>query len=183
MSTSSNIKFLPINRISCDDPMWESIRAGKKFNVIGIVVSVGEIQEISTKNNRLLTKRNITLGDASGKTVVWTAWRYEAQKKYDNNPVIVLKGALFNVEYHNLTTNFRTIIQINPDLPEAHKLREWYDTVGKNSVGKNKIESCITLLEAESHNPEVGGIPYHFSQLGVITLLNSTEAIYKACPK
>ncbi|KAI4471652.1 replication factor a 1 rfa1 [Holotrichia oblita] len=69
-----------------------------------------------------------------------TLWGQEAEN-FDgtSNPIIAIKGAKVG-EFgggKNLGTTMNGILKINPDIPEAHRLRGWYDNSGMHKEMKN----------------------------------------------
>ena len=72
--------------------------------------------------------------DRSGKVVSLTIWGAEAEG-FDGStcPVIALKGCkVSDFGGRSLSTQFSTLMNLDPDIPEAHQLRGWFDSVGKN---------------------------------------------------
>ena len=81
-----------------------------------------------------ITKRDIQLVDRSGKVVNLTLWGSEAEA-FDGSscPVIALKGCkVSDFGGRSLSTQFSSLMNVDPDIPEAHQLRGWFDSVGKN---------------------------------------------------
>lgn len=109
-------------------------------DVIGICKDVGELQVFTARsNNREMKKRDLTLVDASNASITYTIWGDEAVN-FDGHlqPVILLKGARIN-EFNggkSLSAGTSTCMKINPDIPEGHKLRGWYDNGGADNVDK-----------------------------------------------
>ncbi|KAL6497327.1 hypothetical protein OROGR_029256 [Orobanche gracilis] len=80
-------------------------------------------------NNETVPKRDITIADETKKTVVVSLWGDHATNvgqelldMSDNSP-----GCL------SLSAVSKSIIAVNPDTPEAKRLRSWYDSEGKDS--------------------------------------------------
>ena len=74
--------------------------------------------------------------DRSGRVVQCTLWGDEAEK-FDGSqsPVIAIKGCkVSDFGGKSLSTQFSSVTLINPDIPEAHQLRGWYDNVGKDEA-------------------------------------------------
>ena len=93
---------------------------------MGIAKTTGDIQELTARQtNRQLKKRDINIVDESNTAVTLTLWGTQAEQ-FDgaNTPVLAIKGARIG-EFNgakNLSTINSTVIQIDPDLPQAHKL-------------------------------------------------------------
>ena len=78
-------------------------------------------------------------------------------------------------------------------MPEAHKLRGWYDNIGCTSqmtsisVGKGTgaggvSTSWKTLAEVKSENLGNGDKPDYYTTKAKVTLINMERALYRACP-
>ena len=77
--------------------------------------------------------------DTSGKVVTCTLWAAEAEG-FDGSscPVVALKGVkVSDFGGRSLTTQFSTVMTLDPDIPESFQLRGWFDNVGKNEVGSS----------------------------------------------
>ncbi|KAL0838920.1 hypothetical protein ABMA28_016932 [Loxostege sticticalis] len=182
--------FVPINTIAEKSP--DTI-----IDVIGVCKSAGDLQELTAKSTgKLLKKREVMLVDSSGGAVTLTLWGNEAEKfEGSTNPVILAKGARLT-EFNgskSLSYLASTMLRLNPDLPEAHKLRGWYDNGGadmdivnisaKSGMYTGGSNEWITFAEAESRQLGSGEKGDYFSLLGVLTFTFSENAIYKACPQ
>lgn len=66
--------------------------------------------------------------------VTCTLWGTEAEEFVGTNfPVVAVKGAkVSDFGGRSLSTTFSSVMVVNPDIPEAHMLRGWYDSAGKN---------------------------------------------------
>ncbi|NWW32967.1 RFA1 protein, partial [Panurus biarmicus] len=99
-------------------------------DVIGICKSYEDVTKITVKaNNREVSKRNVHLMDTSGKLVTATLWGNEAEQ-FDGSrqPVIAIKGArVSDFGGRSLSVLSSSTVVINPDSPEAFKLRGWYE--------------------------------------------------------
>lgn len=104
--------------------------------MIGVCKSAGELSSITTKTtNRKLNKRELQLMDRSGCVVNCTLWAMEADE-FDGSqcPVVAFKGVkVSDFGGRSLSTMMNSVMILNPDIPEAHQLRGWFDSVGKNT--------------------------------------------------
>lgn len=83
-------------------------------------------------------------------------------------------------------------IKINPDMPEAHKLRGWYDNVGSSAVtssisasrgpGGGSGGSYKTFAEAKFENLGNGEKPDYYNVKAMVAMINKERALYMACP-
>lgn len=90
----------------------------------------------------------------------------------------------------NLSVLMSSIMKINPDIPEAHRLRGWYDNAGKNgdmtnisarSAGglQSQWLTFRQVKEQKLGNNERGDF---YQCKATILLVNSNNCYYKACP-
>ncbi|XP_063384031.1 replication protein A 70 kDa DNA-binding subunit [Cydia fagiglandana] len=182
--------FVPINEIG-------NKNTDSLLDVIGVCRAASDVQELTARSTgKLLKKREVTLVDSTGGAVVLTLWGGEAES-FDgsSNPVVSAKGARL-AEFNgskSLSCLASTMIRLNPDLPEAHKLRGWYDNGGANmdivnisarsgAYGGGSGE-WITFSEAEAKQLGSGDKGDYYSLLGVLTFTFADNAVYKACPQ
>jgi replication factor A1 len=82
----------------------------------------------------MIPKRDITLADESRKTVVVSLWNdlatgigQELLDMADQSPVIAIKSLkVGDFQGVSLSTISRSNVVINPESPEAKKLKSWY---------------------------------------------------------
>ncbi|XP_063536255.1 replication protein A 70 kDa DNA-binding subunit [Cydia strobilella] len=182
--------FVPINEIG-------NKNTDSLLDVIGVCRAASDVQELTARSTgKLLKKREVTLVDSTGGAVALTLWGGEAES-FDgsSNPVVSAKGARL-AEFNgskSLSCLASTMIRLNPDLPEAHKLRGWYDNGGANmdivnisarsgAYGGGSGE-WITFSEAEAKQLGSGDKGDYYSLLGVLTFTFADNAVYKACPQ
>ncbi|KAB7497154.1 Replication protein A DNA-binding subunit [Armadillidium nasatum] len=169
----------------------ENIELGKFIDVIAICKNVDEIS--MTGNN--IKKRDIQIVDYSGVEILLTLWDKQADGFDDyQNSVIVVKGAAVK-EYNGryLSVSSSSIVQINPDIEESHKLRKWYEEVRCNLQAENHSQmersgegmrndlKMVGEVLALAENLENGGREYCFVKATIIHL-NKNNCMYKACP-
>ncbi|KAL7283639.1 hypothetical protein ACG7TL_003075 [Trametes sanguinea] len=102
-------------------------------DVIGIVKEVGELSTITSKaTNKEIPKRDLTVVDKSRFSVRVTLWGKQAEQyNATDQPVVAFKGAkVGDFQGRSLSVMSSSSIFINPDIPEAHLLRGWYDSIG-----------------------------------------------------
>ncbi|KAH9644803.1 hypothetical protein HF086_007891 [Spodoptera exigua] len=187
---SIKFEFVPINDIATKN-------VDTLLDVIGVCKAAADLQELTARSTgKLLKKRELTLVDNSGGAVVLTLWGKEAESFEGNsNPVIAVKGARLS-EFNgskSLSCLASSMIRQNPDLPEAHKLRGWYDNGGADMEIVNisaraggytgGSSEWITFSDAEARQLGSGDKGDYFSLLGVLTFTFADNAVYKACPQ
>ncbi|ERE67969.1 replication protein A DNA-binding subunit [Cricetulus griseus] len=144
----------------------ESKSKDSLVDIIGICKSYEDSTKITVKSsNREVAKRNIYLMDMSGKVVTATLWGEDADK-FDGSrqPVMAIKGArVSDFGGRSLSVLSSSTIIVNPDIPEAYKLRGWFDSEGQalDGVSISDLRSggaggnntnWKTLYEAKSEN-------------------------------
>ncbi|KAK4526405.1 hypothetical protein GAYE_SCF23G4319 [Galdieria yellowstonensis] len=115
----------------------ENVNAGEFCDVLGIVKDVSELSSVvSRTTGSTLVKRTVVLMDDTLKSIRLTLWKDNAEKlltSAEGNPVLLCKGVRrgdFNGISLDATT--QSCFEVNPDIKEAHELRGWYETTGKN---------------------------------------------------
>ncbi|KAI4487913.1 hypothetical protein M0802_011732 [Mischocyttarus mexicanus] len=179
--------FVPINSI-------ERKEKNDIVDILGIVKSYEEIQLLKARTTgRELKKRDITLVDESNTMICLTLWGAEAEN-FDgsNNPIIAIKGARIG-EFNggkNISTLMTSVVQIDPDIPEAHKLRGWYSSIGISDQAKSlsttnagsmsgewlNLQEACDMINADNSKPVI------FNCKLFVSLIKSENVLYKACP-
>jgi len=91
----------------------------------------------AAKTKKEILKRSIILADKSLLSVEVTFWG-DAAEKYNEDlkfQVVAVKACKVS-EYEggkSLSASFGSRVHLNPDKPEAHALRAWFDNQGKNA--------------------------------------------------
>ncbi|NP_001380998.1 replication protein A 70 kDa DNA-binding subunit [Rattus norvegicus] len=174
----------------------ESKSKDSLVDIIGICKSYEDATKITVKsNNREVAKRNICLMDMSGKVVTATLWGEDADK-FDGSrqPVMAIKGArVSDFGGRSLSVLSSSTVLVNPDIPEAYKLRGWFDSEGQalDGVSISDLRSggtggsntnWKTLYEAKSENLGQGDKADYFSTVATVVFLRKENCMYQACP-
>ncbi|XP_055906413.1 replication protein A 70 kDa DNA-binding subunit [Eupeodes corollae] len=180
--------LVPISQIA-------SIEPKAAVDTIGICRDVGELQTFTSRANKEFKKRELTLVDLSNAAVQLTLWGDEAEKfESGSQHVILIKGARVS-EFgggKSLSMGAGSVMKINPDIPEGHRLRGWFDNGGganiSNSVstrtgGGSYNTDWISFYEARTKNLGTGEKPDYFQCKAVVRLIRSANSTYKACPQ
>ncbi|XP_050257037.1 replication protein A 70 kDa DNA-binding subunit B [Quercus robur] len=196
----TTFNFVPI------DSLGPYVNGMELVDVIGVVQNVSPTMSIRRKsNNDTIPKRDITIADETKKTVVVSLWNdlatsvgQELLDIADKSPIVAIKSLkVGEFQGVSLSTLSRSVALVNPDLPEAKKLRSWYDSEGKESslasVGsgmspssKSGLRSMYSDRVSLSHiqkNPSLGEEkPVFFSIRGYISFIKPDQAMwYRAC--
>lgn len=141
-----------------------------------------------------------------------TLWGGEAEN-FDGSsqPVVVVKGAKIT-EWgggKTLTASMGSVLKINPDLPESHRLRGWFDNGGmgadstnisakyniffltvlylityffrfRSSIGFSTPWMCFREVQDQGLGSSDKGD--YYQNKATVLLAKSENALYKACP-
>lgn len=105
-------------------------------DVVGILKSADDVTQIVSKTTQKpYDKRELVLVDDSGFSVRVTVWGKTATD-FDVSPesVIAFKGVrVSDFGGRSLSLLSSGTMAVNPDIPEAHKLKGWYDASGRDN--------------------------------------------------
>ncbi|XWS47924.1 hypothetical protein CRYUN_Cryun13aG0027900 [Craigia yunnanensis] len=192
--------FVPI------DQLGPYVNGRELVDIIGVVQSVTSLSNIKRKiDNENIPKRDMTVADETKTTVVVSLWNELAnnvgQELFDiadKSPIVAIKSLkVGDFQGVSLSTLGKSTVLINPDIPEAKKLRSWYDSEGKGSSmasissglspsSKNGARSMYTDRVSLSHitgNQSLGDDkPAFFSIKAFVSLIRPEQAMwYHAC--
>lgn len=123
--------FVPIDNL-------KNIQPNKHIDLLGNVHNVSPLSKLTSKAGKELTKRTMTIVDESLLSVEVTLWNERAHEYNEEtcagNPVIAFKSLRVS-EFggRSLSASWNSQIKINPNLPKAKKLKEWYKEKGISS--------------------------------------------------
>nr|CAD1837939.1 unnamed protein product [Ananas comosus var. bracteatus] len=191
------------------DQLGSYVNGRELVDVIGVVQNVSPTLSIRRKsNNETIPKRDITIADDSNKTVTVSLWNdlatnigQELLDMVDTAPIVAIKSLkllIIILDFRvSLSTLTKSTVLINPDLPEAKKLKSWYDSEGKGasmaSVGSDIVSSSRTglrsmysdrvFLSQITNDPSLGqDKPVFFSISVYISLIKADQTMwYRAC--
>lgn len=117
-------------------------------DLLGVVTSVGPSVVMTRKDGTQTQKRTLQLRDMSGRSVGLTFWgnfcdvegqQLQLQCGSSFNPILALIGArISDFRGRSVSTIGSTQLKINPDFPDAERLRQWYITEGM-------VTACLSL--------------------------------------
>ncbi|XP_060902628.1 replication protein A 70 kDa DNA-binding subunit [Labrus mixtus] len=189
---SSDVPMVQCDFVSIAD--LESREKDSTIDVIGVCKSVDEVTRLTTKSNKEVSKRTIGLMDMSGKLVTVTLWG-ETAETFDGSgqPILAIKGAkLSDYGGRSISASFSSTLMINPDIPEAYKLRGWYDKEGYAMEGQSLTESkggggggntnWKTLSDVKTEHLGHGDKADYYTCIATIVYLRKENCLYQACP-
>lgn len=112
----------------------ERVESGKNVDVLGIVQEVGDVQSLtSKKTGKELQKSEVTLVDETGVQVKLTLWGKQAINAQNdikpNSAVAFRRARVSDFGGVSLSGGNATV---EPNIPEASTLKEWWETQGKS---------------------------------------------------
>ncbi|KAJ3642875.1 hypothetical protein Zmor_025624 [Zophobas morio] len=166
---------------------------GTIVDVIAVCKSVSELQTFTSKStNRDLKKKEVLLVDQSKTGICLTLWGMNAESfNHSDQPVVSLKNAKICEFRGNktITPVMGSLLKVNPDIPDAYKLRKWFDLDG-NQVEFNNVSAkttignvpWMTFKEAQRYSQDHGDQGFYFQTYATILLIRVDRAVYKSCP-
>mmetsp|Transcript_32940 Transcript_32940/g.45216 ORF Transcript_32940/g.45216 Transcript_32940/m.45216 type:complete len:313 (+) Transcript_32940:715-1653(+) len=149
-------------------------------DLYGIIVMVGESQDIKTKAGKEVQRRNITLGDRSGNSIELTLWGDFAKVEYENSiaSVLAVKGVrVSDFNEKSLSSTFSSDLQLNPDIPECNELKQWYNSQGGTDYQFNTVTHSRGGGAGGAGGPRSTGI-HPISQMKEEAMVNPETATY-----
>eukprot|EP00898_Chlorokybus_atmophyticus_P003888 jgi/Chlat1/44/ChrspC237719S08584 len=195
-------KFVPIEELGLHLPKEGcDIRRVPLIDVVGVVQKAGPLSSIKRKSDGTeLMKRDITITDESSRTVQLTLWNKlaeDAATSVNENDVVAVRGVRVN-DFNgvSLSTVTKSQLTTSPGVPEAEKLRRWWDSEGSHSpltplnagmpsASKGMRGSTERKFIKELTAEGVGqSKPEYFTLKAKIVFIKPDQQLwYNACPK
>ncbi|KAH8099587.1 replication factor-a protein [Cristinia sonorae] len=167
-------------------------------DIIAVVKEVGEATEFTSKFNKTSLKRELTVVDQSGYSVRLTLWGKTAEKwNHTDQPIVAFKGLkVGDFGGRTLSMAGSSSYEVNPDIPESHGLRGWFDSVGSaasfqshtntfsgsgGAVNFNRA-AMLSIEEVKTKDLGNGDKADFFSTRATVMHLKSDNIAYPACP-
>ena len=199
INDDSNIPKVQFNFIKLNE--IETIENNQIIDVLGILKNIDEKKEIISKSTgKPYDRRDITIVDQSQMEVNVGLWNKYA-REFNLNPgtPIAIKGCKVN-EFNGKQLSLipSATIFSNPNLPEAYKLKGWYDNEGsienfkslKNSIfsnSNNNLNSKDSILHRTSiklaHEMKLGfnEKPDYFTIKASVSFIKPDNFSYPSC--
>ncbi|KAK1692650.1 hypothetical protein QYE76_009347 [Lolium multiflorum] len=168
---------------------------GAMLDLLGVVTSVSPSSTVTKKNGVKTSKRVLQLKDVSGCSVEITFWGnfcdaegQQLQLLCDSgsSPILALKsGRIGDFNGRSVGTISSSCLNINPDFPEAERLRQWYITEGKNaaftslSVGWTDVRNTVAQIKEEDMGKSEK--PDWITVMGTVWNIKTDNFCYPAC--
>lgn len=192
--TGTDIPAIQFNFVPISD--IENKERNCILDVLGIVKSAADLQILTSRTTgKELKKRDLNLVDESNAMVCLTLWGSLAEEfDSSSNPVLAIKGARVG-EFNggkNLSTLMSSLVQFDPDIPAAHRLRGWFSTIGRNEEVKSISKALgggagggsgpwLSFQEAVDLKLGHAGVDV-YTVKAVINMIRVENALYKSCP-
>ena len=112
----------------------QAVEKDTTIDIIGVLKDIGETSQITSKTtSKPYDKRELTLVDNTGYSVRLTIWGKTAAS-FDVAPesVVAFKGVkVSDFGGRSLSLLSSGSVSANPDMPEAHRLKGWFDEQGR----------------------------------------------------
>lgn len=118
----------------------EQVAPNSTIDLLGVVKAFTPESTITTKKDgREVSKRELTIADDSGTEVRLTLWGEKATnnpEQWEGHPIVAFKGVkVSDYNGRSLGSLPSTQMQVQPDLPEAANLHNWYVRARACGVG------------------------------------------------
>lgn len=179
----------------CTIQELQSVEKDNTVDVIGILKDVGEVGEIvSKKDGRPFQKRELTLVDDTGYSVRVTVWGKTANS-FDAQPeaVVAFKGTrVSDFGGKSLSLLSSGTMTVDPDIPDAHRLKGWYDSTGRTDTfsthqnlatiggATGRKDEVKTIAQVKEENLGVDDTAY-YSIKATIVFVKQDNFCYPAC--
>lgn len=187
--------FRPINEI-------EDAQNNAILDIIGVVTSVNPCTTIQRKNGMETQKRTMNLKDMSGRSVEVTMWgdfcnregsQLQGMVERGIFPVLAVKaGKVSDFSGKSVGTISSTQLFINPDSAEAHSLRQWFDSGGRDAStqsisrditpGASRNEIRKTVAQIKDEGLGMGDKPDWITVKATVIFFKNESFFYTACP-
>jgi len=165
-------------------------------DVLVIVKEVGDLAEITTRNNKTAQKRDLVVVDSTNYSVRLTLWGKQAEQfSTPADPVIAFKGVRVS-EFNGRSLSLLSSgsMAVNPDVPEAHALKGWWmdggaqssfsshTQAGSLSGGAINRDDMRTINEIKDAQLGMSDKPDFFSLRATVMHIKNDNILYPACP-
>nr|UBR27748.1 replication protein A1 [Locusta migratoria] len=182
--------FIPLNKLADTD-------LSAIVDVIGVLKATGGVEVFTARTtNREMKKREITIVDQSNTAMALTLWGEQAEEFSETPGTVLAVKGVKQSDFgggRSASVLMSSTLQVNPDIPEAHRLRGWYDSVGHSqehvnisakqmgAAGSGGLTSWATLLEIRDKQMGSGEKPDYCQTKATITTIRSENCMYMSC--
>lgn len=179
----------------CTISELQAVDKDSTVDVIGVLKEVGDVSEItSKKDGRPFQKRELTLVDDTGYSVRVTVWGKTASSfEVPADSVVAFKGTkVSDFGGKSLSLLSSGTMTANPDIPDAHRLKGWYESSGRggnfathqglSTLGgaTGRKDEAKTIAQVKDENLGVDDTAYYSIQ-ATIVFIKQDNFCYPAC--
>lgn len=179
----------------CNIQELQEVEKDATVDVIGVLKEAADITQIVSKNSgKSFDKRELTIVDDSGFSVRMTIWGNTALG-FDAKPesVIAFKGAkVGDFGGRSLSLLSSGTMTLDPDIPEAHRLKGWYDSAGRSNnfathnagslgAATGRQDELKTVSQVKDEGLGMEGEPSYFNLKATIVFIRQENFCYPAC--
>lgn len=196
-SNDSDVPKLHFDFVKLDQV--QNLDNGIVIDVIGVLKEVRDKQEIVARSTgKPFDKREVSIVDDTGFAVTVALWNKHA-REFSLTPgaVVAFKGARVQ-DYGGKSLSLipAATIVANPDIPEAYKLKGWYDSQGSNQnftslrqtasanvslTSKEAIGTRKTVKQVQDEKLGFSEKPDYFNLKATVTFVKTDNFSYPAC--
>eukprot|EP00730_Choanoeca_flexa_P015695 TRINITY_DN7264_c0_g1_i2.p1 TRINITY_DN7264_c0_g1~~TRINITY_DN7264_c0_g1_i2.p1 ORF type:complete len:630 (+),score=196.44 TRINITY_DN7264_c0_g1_i2:74-1891(+) len=166
-------------------------------DVLGVITEVNPVSTIVAKSSgNEMSKRDIVLVDKGNSAINCTLWGDEAIGFEDQGgvqgAVIAIKAAkVSDYNGRSLSVSSQSMFLLNPNIPEAHQLKGWYDSEGQGAAptsvttrgGSGGPAPFVTLQQFKDATANIDADkPVSFETTVTCTYIKKENLTYQACP-
>lgn len=176
----------------------ESTPSQSFVDVVAVVKDVSEVQELTSRTTgQPLIKRTVTLIDDSLKSVVLTVWGQTASSliaSAEGNPTLLCRSVRRG-DYNGVSLDAlrSSSFELNPDLPEAHALRGWFDATdgmvattnlsGGGMSSRSQERKLLNDAKNEEGQQATSDKGMYFTSRATVKFIKRDRLYYMACPE
>ncbi|GKT60418.1 replication factor-A protein 1 [Colletotrichum tofieldiae] len=179
----------------CNIQELQEVEKDATVDIIGVLKDVDEVSQIVSKSTgKPYEKRELTLVDDTNYSVRVTIWGKSATN-FDAKPesVVAFKGTkVSDFGGRSLSLLSSGTMSIDPDIPDAHRLKGWYDSSGRNdtfsshnnmasmgnATGRKDQDKSILQVKEENLGMEQQD---YFNLKATIVYIKQDNFAYPAC--
>ncbi|XP_046981582.1 replication protein A 70 kDa DNA-binding subunit [Schistocerca americana] len=182
--------FVPLNKLAETD-------LTAIVDVIGVLKAAGGVEVFTARTtNREMKKREVTIVDQSNTAMALTLWGEQAEEFSETPGAVLAVKGVKQSDFgggRSASVLMSSTLQVNPDIPEAHRLRGWYDSVGHSqehvnisakqlgAAGSGGLTPWATLLEIRDKQMGSGEKADYCQTKATITTIRSENCMYMSC--
>ncbi|VBB28391.1 unnamed protein product [Acanthocheilonema viteae] len=157
-----------------------------EIDVLGTVISVGEMKQLKSRTGEELQKREIQIVDDSGYYVTISLWGHKAKifpsEQYQH--VLAAKGLLVRCFQGTISLVSMTSSKLlhDPHFPEADALQVWYNENKDKTFKPASVNQVSSFHEHRWIKELKSSLNGHFFNLtAMISSIFTENAVYKGC--